>query len=189
MKERREAVSAVLHQLEHGEAATGDLRDIEWCARELRRVLYGNLNRLVPYTWLGDEESRERLRFIDSLDYENCTTTAPCPDGCAGFLPFDSCAKCHGSGVIDVPVGDWPAATDYACPRCHADKVLADRTDRVGICAECGWFGPVGGNEPEPRCRPGGTPTRISDGGDFTEWPGGIEDDSDPPVEREGSVE
>jgi transcriptional regulator with XRE-family HTH domain len=30
---------AVLHQLECGEAAEGDLRDIQWCARELRETL------------------------------------------------------------------------------------------------------------------------------------------------------
>lgn len=36
-----------------------------------------------------------------------------------------------------------PAATDYACPDCNADRVVADRLDSVGICAECGWFGPI----------------------------------------------
>lgn len=49
-----------------------------------------------------------------------------------------------------------PAATDYACPECHGDTVLADRRDAVGICSRCGWFGPVGdaaptGETPEPR--------------------------------------
>jgi hypothetical protein len=34
-----------------------------------------------------------------------------------------------------------------------------------------------------------GIATRISDGGDFTEWPGGIEGDDDPQVEQEGRVE
>lgn len=32
-------LEAVLHQLEHGEASEGDLRDIAWCARNLREVV------------------------------------------------------------------------------------------------------------------------------------------------------
>jgi hypothetical protein len=35
----RSDISAVLHQLEHGEASDGDLRDIAWCAKQLRRAL------------------------------------------------------------------------------------------------------------------------------------------------------
>lgn len=35
----RSAVAAVLHQLERGEAAEGDERDIAWCARTLREAL------------------------------------------------------------------------------------------------------------------------------------------------------
>lgn len=51
--ERR--LEAVLHQLEHGEASDGDERDLVWCARELRALLYelpeltsGLAGRLVP---------------------------------------------------------------------------------------------------------------------------------------------
>ncbi len=38
---------------------------------------------------------------------------------------------------------DRPRARDYNCPECDHDEVLADRTDRVGICAHCGWHGPL----------------------------------------------
>lgn len=34
----RNTLTAVIHQLEHGEASTGDRRDIAWCARELREA-------------------------------------------------------------------------------------------------------------------------------------------------------
>lgn len=33
------ACEAVAHQLEHGEASTGDDRDIAWCARALREAI------------------------------------------------------------------------------------------------------------------------------------------------------
>lgn len=41
-----------------------------------------------------------------------------------------------------------PAANDYACPECDADRVLADRRDEVGICARCGWFGALQNDVP-----------------------------------------
>lgn len=43
-----------------------------------------------------------------------------------------------------------PRATDYGCPRCHLDTVLADATDRWGICATCGWHGMNQPDDDEP---------------------------------------
>lgn len=40
MTDEQEAViSAVHHQLAHGEASEGDLKDIRWCAEQLRELL------------------------------------------------------------------------------------------------------------------------------------------------------
>lgn len=59
-------------------------------------------------------ESIARVRFDSGInafnplrvEYQNLQllveTTLPCPDGCTGFLPLDSCGKCHGTGVITV---------------------------------------------------------------------------------------
>ena len=122
-----------------------------------------NCEPLKPaYDWHGAEESLERLRFIDSLE-----TTAPCPDGCTGFLPLDSCAKCHGSGVITVPFVPVAGSNcvkcgsplDYdgycfracdriACPRAKSDmtpcmvRYRSFATADDGHCVGCGIAGP-----------------------------------------------
>lgn len=60
LEELRSAVKAVLHQLERGEAAEGDLRDVAWCAAALRAAIEPTTVLDVPF---------EEARDVNSIKY------------------------------------------------------------------------------------------------------------------------
>lgn len=68
----RATVESVLHQLEHGEASDGDLRDIAWCARTLRDALQENPKthprQVLRYVYGTDEQDRQEVERLDQIE-------------------------------------------------------------------------------------------------------------------------